>query len=64
MKVSGKQPARDCGDQGEKRVTDPNEAHGQASGSPDDISGYGKISQDKLIPAGDKVPLRREGNRR
>ncbi len=64
MENSGKQPAKDCGDQRKERVTSADEVHGRASGSPDDISGYGKSCQDMLIPAGDKVPLRREGKRR
>ena len=34
MKVSGKQPAQDCGDQSQERVTNPHEVLGCAAGGP------------------------------
>ena len=62
MKVSGKQPARDCGDQGEKRVTNPHEVLVVPLAVPDRaISSYCQIPQDNLLslvtrfPCGEKA---------
>src|ERR1700678_2342228 len=62
--MPGQQPAHHRGDQGEKRVSDPNEVHGRAAGSPSKARKNNPIPRHKPVTTGGTVALRNESNRR